>query len=156
MTLSTRSLRSLLLGATLLTIFAGCAGRPQILPNQDKALRKTSAEFAADAAKRHPFKADAPSGGVIAARAQVGYMADVLDVANLSDTDWNNVEVWVNKAYVVHIPLMEKQKLKHLTFQMLFNDSGQSFPINNQTVRIESVQLYMDGKMFDVTTKLAD
>ena len=35
-----------------LALFAGCAGRPSLLPNSDKDLRKTSAAFAADAAKR--------------------------------------------------------------------------------------------------------
>jgi hypothetical protein len=136
----------------------GCAGRPSILPNTDKNLRRTSAQFAADAAKRHPYKADAPRGGEIAGRAQVGYMLDILEIVNLSDTDWNDVEVWVNKKFVVHVPLVEKgaQRVKRFTFQMIFDDAGNSFPTDNNKTRVESVELYMDGKMFDVTTKLAD
>lgn len=139
-------------------LIVGCAGRPSILPNTDKSLRKTSAQFAADAAKRHPYKADAPRGGEVAGRAQVGYMLDQLEIANLSDTDWSDVEVWVNKKYVVHVPLIEKgaQRVKVFPFQMIFDDAGNSFPTDNNTTRIESVELYKDGKMFDVTTKLAD
>lgn len=139
----------------------GCAGRPQILPNPARELRKTSAQFAADAARRHPYKSDAPRGGTIAGRAQVGYALDVLELANLSDTDWEDVEVWVNKTYVVYVPKVMRsasgnERLIRFTFQMLFDDAGNSFPTDNRKTRIESVEIYKDGKMYDVTTKLAD
>jgi hypothetical protein len=137
-------------------LFAGCAGRPSIMPNSDKALRKTSAQFAADAARRHPYKADAPRGGEVAGRAQVGYVSDKLEVVNLSDHDWTDVEIWVNQNYVVYIPSIPQGKLKVFPFQMMFDANGSSFPTNNSKTRINKVELYMDGKMFDVTTKLAD
>jgi hypothetical protein len=140
----------------LMALVVGCAGRPQILPNPDKALRKTSAQFAADAAKRFPYKADAPRGGSIAGRAQVGYMVDVLEVTNFSDQDWTDVEVWVNKKYVVSVPKIEKNGLRRFTFQMIFDDAGSSFPTDNNKVRIETVEIFMDGKMYDVTKQLAD
>lgn len=151
------SIKLIVLGLSA-SLFLGCAGRPSILPNADKTLRKTSAQFAADAAKRHPYKADAPRGGEIAGRAQVGYMLDWLEVANLSDTDWTDVEIWVNKKYVVAVPLMEKgaQRVTRFPFQMIFDDAGNNFPTDNNKTRIESVEVYKDGKMFDVTTKLAD
>ena len=57
---------SLLIGSAAL--LGGCAGRAEIFPNSEPALRHTAAEFAADAAKRFPYKADAPRGGVAAAR----------------------------------------------------------------------------------------
>jgi hypothetical protein len=144
-------LAGLLIGAT-----AGCAGRPAMLPNADKSLRKTSAQFAADAAKRHPYPADAPRGGQAAGRAQVGYSLNQLEVVNLGDADWENAEIWVNKTYVVFVPKMERNKLKVLPFGMLFDDTGNSFPTDNKKVRIESVEVLMGGKMYDVTTKLAD
>jgi hypothetical protein len=136
-------------------MLAGCAGRPSILPNADKGLRKTSAQFAADAAKRQ-YKADAPRGGQIPGRAQVGYMLDRVEVVNLSDSDWADVEVWVNKKYVVHVPMMEKGKLKTLPFQMIFDEAGNNFPTDNSKHRVELVEIYKDGKTYDVTTKLAD
>ena len=150
-------LRTLASFTLLLTAVAiGCAGRPSILPNADKQLRKTSAQFAADAAKRHPFKADAPSGGEIASRAQVDYAFDFLDIANLSDTDWTDAEVWLNDNYVVALPSLAHGKLVRLPFQMFFDDSGNNFPTKNTAVRVSSVKLYKDGKMYSVTAKLAD
>jgi hypothetical protein len=147
--------RAVLLAAVAL--IAGCAGRPSVLPNPDPNLRKSSAQLAADAAKRSPYKADAPRGGEASARAQVGYWADRLEVANLSNSDWQDVEVWVNKKYVCYVPTMRsKGPVEVLFFQMLFDDSGNSFPTNNNKTRVESVEIYMDGKMFDVKTALAD
>jgi hypothetical protein len=137
-------------------LFAGCAGRPSIMPNSDKSLRKTSAQFAADAARRHPYKTDAARGGEVAGRAQVGYVSDKLELVNLSDHDWNDVEVWVNQEYVVHIASIPQGKLKVFPFQMMFDANGNSFPTRNDKIRIQKVELLMDGKMYDVTTKLAD
>ena len=34
----------------------------------------------------------------------VDYGADTLQVVNLSDEDWDNVEIWLNRQYVVFIP----------------------------------------------------
>lgn len=143
----------LLVGAMMLV---GCAGRPSLIPNPDPALRKSSSEFAADAAKRFPYKADAPHGGEAVARSQVGYMLNRLDMSNLSDEDWMDVEIWVNQAYVVHLPAMEKGKLKRIPFQMLFNDQGQYFPLDNHQVLVERVQVYRDGVMYDIPNVIAD
>jgi hypothetical protein len=141
----------------LLGLTVGCAGRSSILPNPDPNLRKSSAQLAADAAKRSPYKADAPRGGEAPARAQVGYWADRVEVANLSSSDWQNVEVWVNKKYVCYVPAMpSKGQVAVLFFQMMFDDAGNSFPTDNNKTRVESVELYMDGKMFEVKTALAD
>jgi hypothetical protein len=145
----------LVLGAALV---GGCNGTPQLLPNADPNLRKDSVEFAADAAKR-TYKADAPRGGEIAGRAQVGSWSDVLEVANLSDTDWEDVEIWVNKKYVLHVPKLEKSssgKLVHATFYMLFDDSGHHFPTDNRKTRIEKVEIFKDGKMYDIKLQTAD
>ena len=137
-------------------VLAGCSGRPSLIPNPDKSLRKTSAQFAADAAKRHPYNKDAPRGGEAVARAQVGYTLNQLDVVNLSQEPWNDVEVWVNQNYVVFLPVMEPNKLKSLNFQMLFDDQGNSFPIDNKKVLINKVEVLHDGKMYDVPVKLGD
>ncbi|HEY7086669.1 MAG TPA: hypothetical protein VH518_01190 [Tepidisphaeraceae bacterium] len=140
----------------LIGLLAGCAGRASILPNPDPDLRKNSSQLAADAAKRQPYKADAPRGGQASGRAQVGYWADRLEVANLSDGDWNDVEVWVNQKYVCHVPKIEKGKLVVLFFQMIFDDAGNSFPTDNSKTRVDLVELYKDGKMYDMKTQLAD
>src|SRR2546422_8577589 len=91
----------------VVALLAGCAGRSQLIPNSEPALRKTSAQFAADAAKRFPYKSDSPKGGDAKGRCQVGYTLNVLEITNLSDEDWNDVELWVNRAYVVHLPVLK-------------------------------------------------
>src|SRR5947207_14128888 len=116
-----------LLVALLLVGCAGCAGRPSLIPNADKSLRRTSAQFAADAAKRHPYKSDAPRGGEAVARAEVGYMLKQITIVNLSPQAWNDVELWVNQKYVVFVPVMEPNKLKTLNFQMMYDDQGNYF-----------------------------
>lgn len=144
----------LLLVALLLV--AGCSGRPTVLPNPDPALRKSSAEFAADAAKRFPYPADAERAGRARARAQVGYALDVLEIVNQSAEEWSDVTVWVNRSYVVHLPKMEPGKLKKLPFQMLFNDKGQYFPLDNRKAVIEQLELFQNGKLYEVPVQLAD
>jgi len=144
------------LGVAALFVVGGCAGRPALLPNPDPALDKPSTVFAADAVKRFPYKSDAPRGGEAVARAQVGYTLNRLDVVNLSDEDWSDVEVWVNQSHVVYVPLMKAHELKRLNFQMIYNDKGQYFPVDNSKELVRSVELYRDGKMYTVPVQLAD
>lgn len=143
-------------GLAGMMIAAGCAGRPALLPNPDPSLDKPSTVFAAAAVKRFPYKADAPRGGEAIARAQVGYTLNRIDVVNLSDEDWTNVEVWVNQSYVVFLPSMKAHELKRLNFQMLYNDQGQYFPVDNMKTLVKSVEVYRDGKMYTVPSQLAD
>jgi hypothetical protein len=149
---------SLLLLSGYLGMLAGCAGRAEILPNSEKALRRTSAEFAADSAKRFPYKADAPRGGQAVARAQVGYSVNKLEIENLGDSDWNDVEVWVNKSYVVWLPQLKARpgKITAIPFQAIYNQDGHSFPTDNRKTLVNTVEVSVDGKLFDVITKLAD
>jgi hypothetical protein len=132
---------------------AGCSGRSSIVPNSDPKLRKSSAEFAADAAKRQ-YHTDAPRGGEAAARAQVAYMLDRIEMVNLSDEDWQDCEVWVNQQFVVHVPKMERGRLKRLDFQMIFNGQGKYVPTDKFLVK--RVEVFRDGKMYDVPVQLAD
>lgn len=138
-------------------IAAGCAGgRPALIPNPDKNLRKASAQFAADAAVRHPYKSEAPRGGEAVARSQVGYSLDRLDLVNLSADEWQDAEIWVNQKYVVHLPRIEPNTLKIINFQMLYDDKGNYFPTNNKKVLVNKVEVFKDGKMYDIPVRLAD
>ncbi|MCC6238831.1 MAG: hypothetical protein IT448_00810 [Phycisphaerales bacterium] len=140
-----------------LGLLIGCAsGRPTLIPNADADLRKSSAEFAADAAKRFPYPAAAQRGGQAMGRAQVGYALDVLEIVNQSKEDWNDVTVWINDSYVVHLSKMQPQKLKRIPFQMIYNDKGQYFPLDNRKVLMEKVELYQGGVLYDVPLQLAD
>ncbi len=139
-----------------MALAAGCAGRPSVFPNSDKSMRRSSTQFAADAAKRHPYKSDAPRGGEAVARSQVGYTLNQLDVVNLSNEDWTDVEIWVNGKYVVFIPRMERNKLKVINFQMLYDANGMYFPVNNKKVHVNKVEALRDGQMYDIPLRLAD
>ena len=135
---------------------AGCSGRPSLVPNPDPNLRKASAQFAADAAIRHPYKSDVPRGGEAIARSQVGYALDRIDLVNLSQEQWNDVEIWVNQKYVVHLPKVEPNTLKIINFQMLYDEKGNYFPTDNKKVLISKVEVLNEGKMFDVPVRLGD
>ena len=116
--------------AAFAAVTAGCAGRAEIFPNSEKSLRRTSAEFAADSAKRFPYHADAPRGGTADGRAQVGYSVNKLEIENLGDEDWNDVEIWVNRSYVIWLPVLKAHpgKITAIPFQAIYNDDGHSFP----------------------------
>ena len=146
--------------ALLLTLLGGCEGRVSLFPNADPELRKTPPEFAADAAKRFPYKASLPVTGEAAGRVSGDYGLDVLQLTNISDEDWSNVELWINKQYVVFLPKVEKgaQSIKTINFQMIFNDKGQAFPTDNIPLdnQIHTVELVRDGKLYAVRSQLAD
>jgi len=137
---------------------AGCAGRPSLVPNSDPNLRRTSAQFAADAARRHPYKADAPRGGAAMGRAEYNLLMGTLQVLNYSDEDWDNVEIWVNRKYVCWLPKIEKgkQRVKTINFQMLYDDAGNYFWTNGGKTPVEQVELYKNGKMYSIDTYLQD
>jgi hypothetical protein len=147
-----------MLGAVLMVgaMLVGCAGRTELLPNKDPALRKTPAEFAADAAKRHPYPATAPRGGTAMGRAEAGYVVDELSIVNTSDAPWTDVEVWVNGEYVVFLPQIESRLLKKVPFRTLYNSQGQYFPTSNgeffnrKPILVQKVELFRDGKLYDV------
>jgi hypothetical protein len=148
--------RCLSLVLLVASAIVGCAGRPSLFPNNDPALRKTSAQFAADAARRQPFKTDLPSGGKAPARAEVDYMLNQIEVANLSQQDWQDVELWVNRKYVVFLPKMEPQKLKNLPFAMIYDAGGNSIPASHLKEKVTKLEAVMNGKLYDIPVKLAD
>jgi hypothetical protein len=145
-----------LLSITVLSVAAitGCKARPSLVPNSDPTLRKTNEQFAADAKKRHPYPADATKGGEAVARAQVGYDFNKIELANFSNEDWKDVDVWVNGAYVVHLPRVEKGRLKTINFAMLYDAKGKAFPTNRTLVK--KVEVLRDGTMYDVRVQLAE
>lgn len=135
---------------------SGCSGQVALLPNSDPNLRKTPAEFSADAAKRFPFRVDLPSSGEAKAGAQVDYTFDEIYVRNLSGTEWKDVELWVNRQYVVFLPVMQPEVSKTLNFRMLYNVDGQHFPLDNNNVRVERLEMIRDGKLYTVPLRLRD
>ena len=141
--------------AIMLVLAAGgCSGRPSLIPNSDKSLDKTAAQFAADAAKRK-YPADAPRGGESIGRAQVGYTMNTIEIANLSDEDWNDIEIWVNGQYVVAVTKIEPHKSRTINFQMLYNDKGEHFPLDNSKILVQKLEVLKDGKVYDIPVHVA-
>jgi hypothetical protein len=130
----------------------GCStdGQTSLIPNPDGNLQRTSAQFAADAAKRS-FEASAPSEKATDARAQYDIMAHRIDLVNLANADWSNVEVWINHNYVVFLPSMQKMVDEKLDYEMFFDRDGNHFATQGGANPLQSLQIYHDGTMYDVT-----
>lgn len=153
-------MKSLLLlsSAVALSVLSGCAGGPAIFPNADPNLRRSPTQFAADAAKRHPYKAAAPHVGDAPVRAQYDVTFGNLQLLNYGSDDINDVEIWLNQNWVIWLPKLEKGKeqVKVIPFQMIYDDSGNPFSTENGKNPITSVELYTGGKIYNVVSKMAD
>ena len=127
-------------GALALT---GCMGdgNPTLIPNSNASLRKSSAEFAADAAKR-TYEADAPKSNVTIARAEYSLLEGQFDMANLTNWDWKDVEVWVNQKYVVSLPQLTKNSGVALNFQLFYDSDGHHFDTHWGGNPVKSLQIY--------------
>jgi hypothetical protein len=144
------------LALAVLLPLTGCAvedGRPSLLPNADPLLRKTSTELAADAAKRS-YPIDAPRGSDTIARAQYNLMEKQFEVANLSGSDMQNVEVWLNQKYVVSVPDFDHNKGKTLDFGLFYDSEGHHFDTDFGGNPVKSLQIYQGGKLYDVVAVL--
>lgn len=149
---------ALLFVASLSVLSLGCAQRPTVFPNSDAKLNKKSAEFAADAVNRHPYKSDLPNAGKADGVAAIDYTLGTLQLANLSNEAWDNLEVWINEKYVVFVPAVEAGKLRTLNFKMFFDGRGNTIPkaVKGAPPRIASVQVLRNNAWYEVPTKLAE
>jgi len=134
---------------------SGCTGdgTPTLLPNSDPALRKTSTELAADSAKR-AYEAEAPKGTAAIARAEFNVQDRKFDLANTSDSDLHDVEVWVNQKYVVNVPNISKNSSKTLNFELFYDMDGHHFWTDHGKNPVQTLQIFWQGKMYDVVATL--
>jgi hypothetical protein len=139
-------------------VLAGCEGRPSLIPNSDPNLRGTSTQFAADAARRFPYPAAAEKAGDAQGRAQVDLMMAELQLLNYDNQDWSNIDLWVNKCYVVHIPKISKakEKVETINFGMLYDAQGHSFSTDGGKNPMKQVEIVRDGKVYQIPLALAD
>ena len=88
----------------------------------------------------------------------VDYTFKTVELYNYSDEDWQNIQLWINKNYVVAVPKIAKGKDRTtlLNFQMFFDDTGNYFVTNYGKKRIDTLEMYRDGKMYTVKLGLAD
>jgi hypothetical protein len=148
-------MKSWMIAVLLCGLVWGCVGEGESapLPNSDPQLRKTSAQRAADAARRN-YENDAARGGQASARAQYNLMSRNFDFVNLSDEDWPRVEVWVNQKYVLFVPIMEAGKTKRLDFEAFYDQNGHHFDTEDGKNPLQTLEIYHDGKIFTVPAVL--
>ena len=137
---------------------SSCSDRPTIFNNPDPNLRLSSSELRGDVIMRFPYKQEAPKAKEIQARAQVAYALNRMEMVNFSGKDWEDVEVWVNQKYVCHVPKWQSGQLKEIHFPMLFDEKGNSFPMNSNKGQmiVRSVEVLRDGKMYQLTVEAAE
>ena len=139
-----------------LSLLAGCQGTGALIPASDPDLRKTAAQFAADSAKRS-YPAEAPRGGDVQALASVDYgVFNRVEMMNLSDEPMDELEVWINEKYVFHATKWPARSLKKVNFATLYDRDGKPFPMDNKKVRISKIEVFKDGKLYNVPMKLAE
>src|SRR6202000_658601 len=110
---------------------AACTQRPPFMTNTDPALRKSSAQFAADAAHRH-YPTTAPTAGPANGRCEIDYGIHRISIENSSNEDWDNVELWINQKYVVLLPKVaaHAERVTWVGAQSIFDDHGDYYPMN--------------------------
>lgn len=156
--MSTSSRLALSILGLVVASLAGCEGRPALVPNSDPTLNKTSTQFAADAAKRFPYPSSLPHAGTADGRASVDVTLTRLQILNSSDEDWNDIDLWVNQSYVVHIRSIPKgkQKVETVGFEMLYNSTGDYFSTSGGKNPVNLVEMRRNGKMYQIPIVLAD
>ena len=144
----------LLASLSLLAWSGGCAsGSNSLLPSKDKNLCKPKKELLAEAAQRS-FPAEATSQGEAPMRAEIDYGLRVINIVNLSEQSWNNVQVWVNGEYACQVTALPVKRQVGVNFEVLYNKQGQQAPLSG--VWVNKAQLVADGKVYDLKLHLAD
>jgi len=137
-------------------LLGGCIeGRTSLSPNQDRLLRKKPQQFAADARTRQ-YPTTAPHTAVAPMRAEVDYQLKLINLVNLGDQEWDDVELWVNGRYVCFVPRIEVKVEKTINFQILFDNEGKSFPTSLAIEPVKKVEIYAGGNVYEVPLYLAD
>lgn len=141
-----------------LALIGGCHRQATVFPNSDPALNRKPKDFSADAANRHPFKADLPNAGPADGIARLDYTLETIQLANLSSEAWEDIEVWINGKYVVYVPKIEAGRLRTLSFKMFYDGRGNTIPartIDAAQPRIQSVKILRNGAIYDVPKRIA-
>lgn len=136
-------------------VVMGCEGSVSLLPDADPELRQPPPVFAADAAKRQ-YEAGAQKIPDTDFRAQYGLILREIDLANISSEDWDNVEVWINHTYVLHLKHFDKKSDKTLYFAMFYDQAGHHFETDYGKNPIKSLEVFRGGNMYAVVDHVAD
>lgn len=132
----------------------GCAsGTNRLNPNPEKSLQKKPQELVEYAAGLE-YPADAPRAEVSPIVAEIDYGIDVINLVNLGNEDFQDLDVWVNRQYVVKLASLPVGRQRGINFHILYDKDGQRAPVKG--VWIQSVELLRDGQMFPARLKIAD
>jgi hypothetical protein len=137
--------------ATIALLSVGCKiERATILPSDVPSLNRPASQLASDAKARFPFPIDFERGGETAGRVEVGYSLNSLNLLNYSGQPWTDVDLWINRQYVVNLSNVPSNKLIAINFKHLFNESGSHFPTNNRLMKVQRVELRQGVRVFDL------
>ena len=53
-------------------------------------------------------------------------------------------------------PNWPSRRMEQINFQMLYDRDGGSFPVENKNTRVDKLEVFRDGKMYNLPKKLAD
>lgn len=150
---ATRSRSAVLAAAVAALLLAGCqVNSTNAVPNPDRNLRKKPEQFKADASKRaYPGAATTQPSPF---RGEVDYQLDVINIVNLSETDWTDVEVWANGQYVCFVPTFPAKMQRGIAFRILFSPEGQRPPLSG--LWLEKVEIVKGGTVYPVVIRAAD
>lgn len=141
----------------LVLALTGCTGGyTTFTPNALDSLNRKPAQLAADSAKR-TYPSDVPSAKTNFIRGEAQYTFDHLHLLNLTDEPMQDVEVWVNERFVVHLPTFPtKPFIVKIPFRALYDQDAIHFPTNNRATTVRKVQVLVDGELLDVPVDIAD
>jgi len=142
---------SAVLTLSVLSLVVGCKiERATIIPSDVPSLNRPATQLSRDAVARFPFPADFERGGEIAARAEVGYSINSINLLNYTGQNWTDVDLWINRQYVVNLSDVPTGKLVSINFKHLFSDQGVHFPTDNSVIKVRRVELRQGIRIFDV------
>jgi len=148
-------LKSLVSLAIVSMFVAGCSDQVTMIPNSDAQLNKSADRFMAEAQACFPYPADAARGGEIAGRANIGYTYNQISLTNFSGSEWIGPIIWVNKSYVIPFERIESGVVKRISFKMIYNEQGERFPLGNKQVRVETLEVFVNGRLYDLPWEIA-
>ena len=93
------------------------------------------------------YPSGSPVLGTAAARATVQYGRNKIELANLGQLPWTSGRVWINRTWSVQLPHTKAGKLRRLDFGLFRDASGRPFPKNNQSVRVERLELQLGDEI---------
>jgi len=146
----------LISSAALLAIAAlvGCKiERATIIPSDIPSLNKPATQLAREAQLRFPFPVDLERGGEIAGRAEIGYSLNSISLLNFSGQTWTDVDLWINREYVVNLAEVPSNKLITINFKHLFNEQGVHYPTRNVQTKVAKVELRQGVRVFDLPSQ---